>query len=169
MDKVELTYDRVLAACDPQVMPELTPQTLNLGQIVEYVKNTLPARESEEIDVKCQPDLPNVQCSAYQISFVVESIFAYFLRTKYPDDLIDVVVARNGDMVVLRIACPTPDERQVGADDVLRKAEEQARASISLGESVMRKIIEDNHEGEYRRIRNENGQTIFELKLPAEQ
>lgn len=171
LDKVELTYDRVIAVSNPEVLPESTQQSLDLGQIVEYVKNELPAEEARDIDVTCEPDLPDIRCNAYEIVFVVQSIFAYFLRTKFPDERIDVDVAQDQDMVVVRIAGPSPDPDHPPASthDFLSMAEEQARANISLGEPVMKTIIELKHKGIYHMARTEDGQTIFKLKLRADQ
>lgn len=165
--KVEMTYDRVLAARHPEALPKLRPVDVDVGRIVEAASRELPAEELEDIDVEREPGLPTVRCDAFQLAFVVRSILGYLLRIKPLDARIKVRVRRTQDMVTVSITGPGPAEPRPDAADFLTEAEEQARASVSLGEPLIETIIEKNHRGSYRRTSANGGLTTFAFTLPA--
>ena len=164
--KVEITYDRVLFACDREKMPHVGWTHLDVEYLIAQAVEQLPREEREETDTTIAAGLPAVRGDAYQLGFVLQSILNYLLRDKPPDERMTVAADLKAGVVRIRICGPHVEEPPA-ATDVLEAAELEARASVALGEPVIRRIVEDTHNGYYRRRRSDDDHVIFEITLPA--
>lgn len=160
---VDMSYER-LFLYDDSLLP-FRSDSIDLSKIVVTVVEELPIAkiDAERIRMDIAPNLPAVTADRYQLSFVLETILAYFLRCLPEDEaaVVTLAITACGDEVIVRISGVLPPHAFDAAENALLA---RARAEIALGESVLRRIMQ-RHGGKYDRTQRPDQLWEFNLSL----
>jgi PAS domain-containing protein len=161
MDRIELTYDRVLAAYGKDALPHARTGTVDVGQLINYILSELPKLEREEIRAPEKMDF-GVSADSYRILFALSSMLSYLLRSRANAEPIIITVSAVGAMV--EIAMMGAVRQNTGAGD-LAALINATRAEIGLARSTLVQIARDCG-GEFK-SRCGKGRQCLVLQLPA--
>jgi hypothetical protein len=167
--KVEMTYDRLIASCDRQRLPQLSQRSLDLTKVIRRALEQLdlPAGSSSSVEVDVPTEPIVVRADSYQLAFVIKSILTFILRAASPDRPVKVSLRPAGDFATVRVVGLAPQLPDSNAPrDPITDAEEEARGRVILAEPVLQQIVEVNHRGKFKRSRPTPETDCFELQLP---
>jgi hypothetical protein len=163
LSRVELTYDRIFAAYNSGDMTHEKKTRINLSELIEYVLHELPEDDRESIKLTSNVENPLwVLGNSYRLLFAMESMLAYFLRSRGSATPISLEVnglSKKHIGLVLAGSVPSVDPR--GA---LEKLVEATRREIALGERVI-KAIANEYAGKLVRQRLKGNQEKLSLHL----
>jgi GAF domain-containing protein/nitrogen-specific signal transduction histidine kinase len=169
LSRVELTYDRVLAACDPDELPPKRDDKVDLRSVLHRVLSELPALNRRSVKLHfCEGDVL-VLADPYRVLFAVSSILTYLLRSRADASSIKIKVEKvkptvsRPAMVAVSMSGPVPP---VSPHGELESLVEETRTEIALGDSVLRRIAQECG-GVFDRYREKNGRERLTLQIPA--
>jgi hypothetical protein len=163
LGRVELTYDRVLAAYDAQTLPPARDVPLDVNRALDHILSELPALERRFIRISACKGQPPVNADPYQVLFALGSMLAYLLRSRSSAERIVIKVHRSDDAVeVAMTGAVRRTPRRGGLADLV----EAARTRIALGENALTRIAKD-HGGNFERRPQGPGRERLSLRLAA--
>lgn len=164
LQKVELTYDR-LAFYEQRKKISPKKLLLDLADLIDQVKQELPAFEVKKVNWKKEPNLW-VRVDIWQISFCIRSILSYLLRFVPDDEAVDLLANSSNGKVHLKVEgfLPPLPGRAVGEIGEVSRIGKTLQ-EMALGKTTIRRFIE-NHEGTFVACHQEDGRTVFQISLP---
>ena len=168
LNKVDLTYDRLLFYERHENIAPLQKNLLRLSTLVEGVLRQIPDREVRLVNMKVAPDVPRVNADLFQVSFCIESIIAYLLRFVPEDGSIDVDIERRDGSaaIVIRGYAPAVTGGEI-QDYTGQYWAIRAITELSLGRDLIRGFIVRNHDGTFSENDLPDGRTEYLVELPA--
>ena len=163
LGRIELTYDRVLAAYEAQTLPAKQDVTVDIGQMLEHILNDLPQRERDTIKQSDRPAIVMVAVDPFRLFFCLNSALTYLLRARAAGQPIQISTQKRGGNVSVSMAAQVP--KVVESHD-LGAMIEATRAEISLGTDLLARIALDMG-GEFIFKRDRSGRERSTLKLRA--
>jgi PAS domain-containing protein len=161
IDRIELTYDRVLAAYGKEALPPARASAFDLGRLINYILSDLPLLERMEIKAPEKMDL-GVSADPYRILFALSSMLSYLLRSRANAEPIVIAVSATGTKV--EVAMTGAVRQNPGAGD-LAALVNATRAEIGLARTALIQIARDSG-GEFRSRRSKERERLV-LRLPA--
>jgi PAS domain S-box-containing protein len=165
--KIELTYDRlVLYDVKDGVIP-YNPLRLDLPSVIRAAIDELPQADRDKIEVYVPESLPHLSGDIFQLAFIFQTILAYLLRFVPVDEKIKINASDAESILNVRITGFIPHSRSkmfsVHSETVF---EDRARLDLGLGETTIRRFVED-HNGNYERKMIGEEKIEFLLTLPT--
>jgi PAS domain-containing protein len=161
LDRIELTYDRVLAAYNRGALPPAQTCAFDVGRLTSYILSDLPKLERKEIRAPKKTDVV-VSADPYRILFALSSMLSYLLRSRANAEPIDITVSAAGAMVEIAMKGTVRQNAGVGDLAALVNA---TRAEIGLAEAALIQIARDCG-GEFKSRRSKERERLV-LRLPA--
>lgn len=159
LSRIELTYDRIFAAYGSGDPAHEQKTRINLAQLIEYVLQDLPEGDRETIKLTVNVEGPLwVLGNSYRLLFAMESMLAYFLRSRGSAAPISLEVnGRSKKHIGIALAGSVPSRECNGA---LEELVEATRREIALGERVIKAIASDYAGKLVRRRLNDNQEKL---------
>ncbi|MBR1167494.1 GAF domain-containing protein [Bradyrhizobium liaoningense] len=163
LSRIELTYDRIFAAYGSGDPAHEQKTHINLGQLIEYVLQELPECDRGTIRLTKKVEGPLfVMGNSYRLLFAMESMLAYFLRSRGSATPISLEVNHSGKKHIGVVLAGSV--LSVEPNGALEKLVEATRREIALGESVLRTIASE-YAGKLVRQRLNDNQEKLSLQL----
>lgn len=161
LDRVELTYDRILAEYRRGALPPAQVSAFDIGNLIDYILADLPLLQRLEIK---RPEKINFRVSAdpYRTFFALSSMLAYLLRARSNAEPIAIAVSQANNMVEVTMAGTIKELTDAGDIATLVNI---TRAEIGLARSAIREIAK-NSGGTFRSSRTKLGE-VLSLKIPT--
>src|SRR5262249_30080506 len=90
LGRVELTYDRVLAAYEPQALPPAQEVLIDVNRALDHIVSELPTLERRSVRISAGKGQPLVNADPYQVLFALGSMLAYLLRSRASAERISI-------------------------------------------------------------------------------
>jgi GAF domain-containing protein len=161
LDRIELTYDRVLAVYGKDGLPHAQTNAFDIGKLIKYILADLPMLERLEIETPEKMEF-GVSADPYRILFVLSSMLSYLLRSRSRNEPIVIGVSKTGKMVEVAITGTVKQNTRVGD---LASLVNTTRAEIGLARTALVQIAKDSR-GEFK-SRRTKGRECLMLRLPA--
>jgi PAS domain S-box-containing protein len=129
LEKVDLTYERLVVGLDGRRGVADTRSVLDLGSYIELLRGELPFEDRYQVQIPSQAGPYLVRVREHAIDFVLRSILLYLLRRKPLDCTVLMQVQMKGPEVVLTLTITKLDE-STGA------AREQTLPNDDLGSLI---------------------------------
>lgn len=139
LNRVELTYDRVLASYQAQSLPARKDVPFNVKSALDHILSELPDLERKSIRVSKESH-GAVLADPFRLVFALNSMLAYLLRSRSDDKPIVVKVVEQGKFVEISMTGAVLQTQPVGNLAALVDA---TRAEIALGGDVLRQIAKE--------------------------
>ncbi|MCP3414262.1 PAS domain-containing protein [Bradyrhizobium brasilense] len=163
LSRIELTYDRILAAYGTGDPAHEQKTRINLSQLIEYVLQELPEGDRETIKLTVNVEGPLwVLGNSYRLLFAMESMLAYFLRSRGSATPISLEV--NGQSKKHIGVVLAGSVLSVEPNGALEELVEATRREIALAERVI-KAIASEYAGKLVRQRLNGNQEKLSLLL----
>ncbi len=165
--RLKLTYDRLMLYDPKAGLVPYQPVLLDIAEIFARLADAFPAAEWEKVIIEKPAHLPLLEGDIFQLTFCVETILSYLLRSAGQKEAVIMVVTEKQGRIMLTLqgALPVP-EKQAAEQDMETRAElSETLADMALGEPVIRSFVA-NHKGEYTVTRRREAR-IFTLMLPV--
>jgi PAS domain-containing protein len=161
IDRIELTYDRVIAAYGKDTLPASRASSFEVGLLFRHILSDLPVLDRTSI---AAPQTTNfyIKTDPYRMLFAVSSMLFYLLRARTNADPIAIAVSQAGKMVQIEMTGTV--QRNAGVGD-LAALVNKTRAEIALGQKALVQIAKDAG-GEFKRRRTKDGECL-RLRIPA--
>lgn len=138
LDRIELTYDRVLASYDAQTLPAARKVPVDVNLALDHIISELPDLERECVRWSGDRVRAVVSADPYRVRFALGSMLAYLLRSRADAEPIEIAVhGTNEKMEVSMTGAVQRIEEPLGK---LAALVESTRARIALGEGVLTRI-----------------------------
>lgn len=162
LGRIELTYDRVLAAYHPEALPSARIAKLDLRTAVDRILNDLPKLERSAVSLTAA-EAPAVSADPYRLMFGLTSMLAYLLRARMPSERIAITVHPVKDSV--EIAMTGTVHKSSPQGDFANLIEE-TRTQIALGEDALERLAKECG-GSFTRDRRTDGRERLAMRLAA--
>lgn len=166
--KLELTFDR-LALYDKDKIAEpdfpYNEMLISITEIKQRIYNDFPQEELRRVKFEFTNENLSFLSDMFQISFCFETILSYLLRSISGDDRILVKVFPENGRIAVKIEGDTPQIAQDEDPPETRYATEKALVDIALGETIIKKFIE-NSKGVYQKPRIDGQKIEFQFNFP---
>ncbi|WP_158671946.1 GAF domain-containing protein [Bradyrhizobium guangdongense] len=161
LDRIELTYDRILVEYGKGSLPPAQASSFDIGGLIDHILADLPLLQRLEIK---KPDTIDGTVSAdpYRTFFALSSMLAYLLRCRSTADPITIAVSQTDGMVEVTMAGTVKQNAEAG--DIATMVN-TTRAEIGLARNAIARIAK-NSGGNFR-SRRFNGGEVLSLRLPA--
>lgn len=165
--KLEITYDRLALYADDQSAMPFNPCLLDITEVLEDVRNDLPASDADKVNWQYSKGDLFVNGDLFQLRFCVETVLAYLLRFVPEENQITLKTFRKGAELVTAISGWHPPKHRVNVEIEREKQTDLAKALVDMafGEKVIKKFIA-NHNGFYLPPEQVGDTIRFELNLP---
>jgi putative methionine-R-sulfoxide reductase with GAF domain len=162
LDRIELTYDRVLASYEAQILPTARNGPVDVNVILKQIISQLPRLERPVVRWSPVNGPVMVNADPSQVFFALNSMIAYLLRSRANEEPIVVNAGASNGAVEVSM---TGAVRQTPPLSDLAALVENTRTQISLGERALRRIAKDCA-GTFDR-QHANGHEQLSLSLAA--
>jgi PAS domain S-box-containing protein len=167
LNNVDLSYERLLLYERHQTLIPIEKSLFDIPYLLDNIKQRMPVSEAKKIQITVEPDVPPVHGDLYQLSFCVESILSYLLRFVPEEEQIHVTAAQHDTKVVVTIRGYAPE---VTGGKITDYAETRwairAITEMALGEQIIRRFVEDNHDGTFHSFRGAGARVEYVIELP---
>lgn len=162
LGRIELTYDRVLAAYNPEALPSARIAKLDLRAAIDSILNDLPKLERGAVSLTAA-EAAAVSADPYRLMFGLTSMLAYLLRARMPLERIAITVH------------PVEDSVEVAMTGVVHKTSpqgdfanliEETRTQIALGADALERLAKECG-GSFTRERRTDGRERLAMRLAA--
>src|SRR4029450_11321873 len=82
LDRIELTYDRVLASYGAQALPAARKVPVDVNCALEHILSELPSSERQAVRLSAGEDRTVADADPYRVLFALGSMLAYLLRSR---------------------------------------------------------------------------------------
>jgi hypothetical protein len=161
LSRIELTYDRVLAAYDK--LPPKHDAEINVRDLLHHIMSELPALNRKTVKLYCDHAEAVVSGDAYRLLFALTSMLAYLVRSRANTGSIKVKVQQVNSMLEISMSGPV---QHVTSRGQLESLVEKTRAQIALGDDVLERIAQE-FGGIFERHPLQNGREYLSLQIPA--
>ncbi|MGD8208057.1 MAG: PAS domain S-box protein, partial [Thiohalocapsa sp.] len=168
LNRVDLSYDRLLLyEREGQLIPTVK-NLFYLPELIQSITKRLPIPEAEKLTIRTDEGLPAVRGDLYQLAFCFESILSYLLRFVPEESKIELSITGDQERidVVMRGFAPEVTGGEV-ADYADTRWAIRAITELALGEQIVRRFVEDNHGGAFRKEQQDEGRVEFAISLPV--
>jgi PAS domain S-box-containing protein len=169
--RVELNYDRLMLYGEGTATGDSSFLCLDFNSVLLRAQADLPESEREEAFAipSIAADLPPVWADSYKLNFVLLSIFNYLLELNPLDGKIGISAVEDAVEEQGGVLCRILGAGMQGYEGANAPADplDRSRIELALGETLLRRFIERDHHGQYRRRVDADGRSLFELFLPA--
>ncbi|MBB5049157.1 GAF domain-containing protein [Rhodopseudomonas rhenobacensis] len=162
LSRIELTYDRVMAAADLNRLSAEKPGAVNIRDMLQLILADLPKSKVPAAKLQSGRTAPVVVADAHRVHFVLASMLAYLLRARSSTAPIAITLHELGHDVAVEM---TGAVRALAEDEALRDLVESARSQIALGEDVLKRVAE-TYGGSFQREDLPQGHVRLRLQLP---
>jgi len=165
--RLRLTYDRLVLYDAKAGLVPYQPVLLDIAEILARLADAFPTAEWRKVIIEKPARLPLLEGDLFQLTFCVETILSYLLRTAGLEGQVFVQAAETqGDiMLSLRGTVPLPVKEPGDLELETRAQLSETIADMALGEPVIRSFVA-GHKGEYTVVRQGEEQ-VFTLTLPV--
>jgi PAS domain S-box-containing protein len=139
LGRIELTYDRVLAAYQAQSLPAKKEVPFDVKPALDHILAELPDLERRAVRL-FDKSRGAVRADPYRVLFALNSMLAYLLRSRSNDEPIVIKVESRDDVVEVSMTGAVQASQTVGK---LAALVEATRAEIALGQDVLIRIASD--------------------------
>ncbi|UGA43468.1 PAS domain-containing protein [Bradyrhizobium quebecense] len=163
LGRIELTYDRVLAAYETQALPAKRAVTVDIKEALRFILDELPKREYDAVSVMHGSSSLSVFADPYRVFFALSSMLSYLLRSRAGTEPIEISTATRGGVVTISMAAVVPKAIETHE---LAAVIEATRAEIALGENLLDRIAREMS-GDFKLQREKKGRERLTLRLKA--
>ena len=134
LGSIELTYDRIFAACGSNDVPQERQTRVDINQLIEYILDELSESDKAAVKWTFAEGPIWVPAASYRLLFALESMLAYLLRSRSMSEItLEVKVWRRKFVeIVMTTRAVGRAQRRSG------KLVEATRSEIALGEVLAR-------------------------------
>ena len=146
--KLTLTYDRLVLYDKKGGFVPFQPLLVDISEILELLPEQFPDSDWQKVVVNVEQDLPLLRADIFQLTFCIETIISYLLRTACEDGQVIINVSRQDDRIIVKLVGNVP-ELPEAAIDIGTQASAHLTETISdmaLGDDVIRAFVK-NHQG----------------------
>lgn len=162
LSRVELTYDRVLAAYNPDALPPAKMAKLDLQAAVDSIINDLPKLERGAVSITAA-GAAIVAADPYRTMFALTSMIAYLLRARMPLERITIKVQPVDESIEVAM---TGAVHEASPQGDFANLIEETRTQIALGQDALERVAKDCG-GSFTRERRTDGRERLALRLAA--
>jgi len=160
--RVELTYDRVLASYNSQVLPPAQKVAFDMKAALGSILDELPKLERTSVSLTAA-DRAAVMADPYRVMFALNSMLAYLLRSRTPTARIAITVQPVDDTVEVAM---TGEVHEASPQGDLAALIEDTRTQIALGQDALERLAKESG-GSFTRERRRDGRERLALRLAA--
>lgn len=165
--KLTLTYDRLALYDKEQGLVPYQPLLFDIGEILELLPEEFPRTEWQKVVVEQERNLPLLRGDLFQLSFCLETILSYLLRTASEEGVVTLRVGRQEDKLVVALRGSVPElpdsAAELGTQASVQLTE--TIADMALGDKVIRSFVV-NQGGTYALVR-EGNDLVFTIELKS--
>jgi PAS domain S-box-containing protein len=163
LDRIELTYDRVLASYGVQTFPAARKVPVDVTRALEHILSELPTLERQAVRLSPGKGRTVVNADPYRVLFALGSMLAYLLRSRANAERIVINVHELDGATEVSMTGAVQRTAPLGE---LAALVETARTQIALGEDALTRIAEDCG-GTFERRQQVNGRERLSLRFAA--
>jgi putative methionine-R-sulfoxide reductase with GAF domain len=164
LDRIELTYDRVLLACNgTETLPTAHEAPLDVNLVLDHILSELPRLERRAVKRSTVNGQAMVKADPYRVLFALNSMTAYLLRSRTNAESIIIKVRTLKDAVEVSMTGAVQQTTPLGELAVLV---ETARTQIALGADTLAQLAAACG-GTFERRTQVKGRERLSLRLPA--
>src|SRR5262249_9818452 len=137
LDRIELTYDRVLACYGAQALPPAQETPLDVNLVLDHILSDLPRLERQAVRRSSVNGQAMVNADPYRTLFALNSMTAYLLRSRTNAEPIAIKVRTLKNAVEVSMTGAVPQTTPLGE---LAALVESTRTQIALGADTLTRI-----------------------------
>jgi PAS domain S-box-containing protein len=168
LNKVDLSYDRLLFYERHKSIDPVEKTVFELPALLDQIKGSFPDSEAARVEVSSRGDAPLVRADLFQIWFAIESVLAYLLRFVPEGGKVGVSISARDGRAEIAIRGYAP---RVTGGEIKEYAKTRwaihAITEMALGEGVLRRFIEKNHQGHFRKRQVDEDLMEYVIELPG--
>ena len=157
LGRIELTYDRVLAAYDEQKRSTSQPDRFDVTLALDHILSELPDIDRAAVELSPAIGASEVIADPYSVVFAFNSMLAYLVRSRTGTEPITIAVKESNGAVEVSMSGPVQHAAPVGR---LAEVVEQTRTDIALGQDALNRIAAD-YGGHFKRTPQSNGRELL--------
>jgi hypothetical protein len=160
INRIELTYDRVLACYQTQLLPTKNDVPFDVKLALDHILSELPDLDRKTVR-QFDGSRGPVRADPYRVLFALSSMLAYLLRSRSNDEPIVIKVQNRNDVVEVSMTGVVPRTPPVNE---LAALVEVTRAEIALGKDVLVQIAHEAG-GDFELQRQASGRERLCLRM----
>lgn len=166
--KLTLTYDRLVLYDKIGGFVPFQPLLIDISEILELLPGEFPESEWQKVVVNVEQEIPLLRADIFQLTFCIETIISYLLRTACEDGQVTINVSHHDGRIIVKLVGILP-ELPEAAVDIGTQASAHLTETISdmaLGDNVIRAFVK-NHQGAIYSRENKGDVSEYTIELKA--
>jgi len=164
--KLELTYDKMMFYGDPEAAQRWRPTKVYVQRFIDDLIGDLPAIERENIKIVNDSAVKYLDLDVQQMSFVIETILAYLLRSCPNGQKVECSVADAPGRVRFSLSgpfsAPVPPSGEAAGGQATKVT---WPLDFEIAKKTMHRFVK-NHRGVMHEAEIRNGHVFFLIDLP---
>lgn len=168
LKKVDLTYDRLLLYERHDTIAPADRIVFEIPYLADKIKHDMPDSEAAHLAIISQGEVPPVRADLSQLWFCFESVIGYLVRFVPETNKVSVnISSRAGRVVTVISGYAPPVTGGAIADYAKVQWAIHAITEMALGEDIIKKFIEQNHQGQFSKRRAAGDVLEYTIELPG--
>ena len=168
LKKVDLTYDRLLLYERHHAIAPQEKVVFEIRNLIREIQLDMPDSEAAHLIVTSHGQAAPVRADLHQIWFCFASMIGYLVRFVPASGKVSVDISSHDGRVLTVIRGFAPQVTGGAVADYAKvRWAIHAITEMALGENVIKKFVERNHNGAFREQLDADGLTEYTVELPG--